>query len=288
MQRLATLFVFFCICLHLTATAEIIEAHDLDQAIEHFDRLNTNSLLLWDVDLTLILPVDRIMHPNSSFERKELKKTYFSDISEDEHDWLISQMFNSCTYGLVDEKLPDFIATIQDKKIPSIALTAISTGPFGSISSMEEWRFNQLKELGIDFSNAFPDHPRVDWHEESEDFMRFPVFFQGILCTDGIPKGFVLEAFLSYLEWTPDFVLFIDDKYSFLQSVEEVLEEMGIPFLGIHYHAAQSLTTTVDWDIAHLQYKVLLDEGVWLNDEIAQEQLLENSSLKTEEMLLKK
>lgn len=281
MQRLTSLFVIFCISLHLTASAEIIEAHNLDQAVEYFDRLNTNSLLLWDVDLTLILPTDRIMHPNSSFERKELKKTYFTDISEDEHEWLISQMFNSCTYGLVDEKLPNFIASMQNKNIPSIALTAISTGPFGAISSMEEWRFDQLKELGIDFSNAFPDHPRVDWYDESENFVRSPVFFQGILCTDGIPKGFVLEAFLSYLEWTPDFVLFIDDKYSFLKSVEEILDEMGIPFVGIHYHAAESLKTTVDWEIAHHQYQVLLDKGVWLNDEIAQEQLLEISSLDT-------
>ena len=56
----------------------------------------------------------------------------------------------------MDEKILNLLEMIKQRKIKTIALTAIPTGKFGGIPNAEEWRVTQLDSLGINFNGHFP------------------------------------------------------------------------------------------------------------------------------------
>lgn len=273
---LSSLFIAVQTCL----SGIIVEADDLDNVLTHLQDLNSQTLVLWDVDETLITPQDQIYHPNSAKLRSELIQQYFFDKSVEEKYIFLSQMLNTSFYRLVDSRLPSLISDLQAQGIRVMALTAMWTGSLGIIPCMEEWRYNQLKLHNIDFSPIFPEHSRIEWSEMMRCWDRSkwnswtvsvgnPVYHEGILITDGPDKGLVLVSFLNKVEWKPERVIFIDDHLSFLQSVQESMDEMGIDFTGIHFRALEKEMPSIDHDIAHLQFQHIANNGVWLTDEQA-------------------
>ena len=81
----------------------------------------------------------------------------------------------------------EMIATLKQKSIPMIAFTAMCMVSYGKIGSMEQWRVNQLRALGIDFSSAFPQFAKLEWAEMFPD-MGYPAFKEGVLCSDRMLK----------------------------------------------------------------------------------------------------
>lgn len=255
-------------CLLTPVYSEIIKASDLKEITTYLQKLDTQSLLLWDVDETLIMPHDQVLQPKNEHIAKELHHHYLGQKSREERHWLFSQILNYTPYQLIDPTAPQLIASLQQKAIPMIAFTAMRTGTLGVIPSMENWRFQQLKNLGIDFSAMFPQYSGLTWHEDFLD-EGSPVFKAGILCSDRLEKGPVLATFLQKINWNPTQVIFIDDCLEFLMSVEEALQDLDIPFIGIHYQAAYSFPSTINMEIAHLQYQILVDQGKWVTDQEA-------------------
>ena len=264
---LRTFFSFLLIGLSIGSplSSKIIEAHDLDTLHEHFKSLDSQSLLLWDVDETLMIPSDAILKPCNVDFLDFLIGTYFSNKSKDEAKLLFSQIYHRSAFCLVDLRSVELIASLKSRSIPMIAFTAMRTGSYGKITSMEEWRVNHLRALGIDFSSTFPQHDKLKW-AEMFPYMGYPAFKEGVLCSDRMPKGIVLASFLEKINYQPNQIIFIDDNLDFLESVDEEMEEMKIPFIGIHYRAVELLEPFLDEELAHHQFHVLTTEGTWLPD----------------------
>lgn len=275
MFRLLLIFTTFCLSFSSTLSSKIIETYDLDSVQEYFQNLTSQSLLLWDVDSTLIYPTDQILRPINDDRLEDFIALYFNGKTREERHWLFSLVHHRCSFSLVDTRSVELIASLHSRSIPMIAFTAMRTGPYGKIPSMEEWRVNQLRLLGIDFSTVFPQHSELEW-EEYSPFLGYPAFKEGVLCSDSLPKGGVLTSFLQKIDWKPDQVLFIDDQPDFLASVEKAMEAMKIPFIGIHYRAVEKLEPLNDEEMAHHQFRVLINEGIWLSDEEAKSSLVEN------------
>lgn len=261
------LFTLWAICTSLCASlsSEIIEAYDLSELADHFQTLDAQSLLLWDVDSTLIVPADQVLSPGNEDFREELETQYLGSKTYQEVGWLVSKIFHRMSFCLVDEQVVDLISTLRNRSIPMLGFTAMETGPFGVIESMEEWRINQLRDLGIDFSAVFPQHSDLEW-EETSPFYGYPAFREGILCSDRLPKGVVLTTFLQKIEWRPTRILFIDDNLNFLKSVDTAMEALNIPFIGVHYRAVERIKSPLDEELAHHQFHLLINEQVWLPD----------------------
>lgn len=177
-------------------------------------------------------------------------------------------------FCLVEEEAVSLISSLQMRSIPMLGLTAMRTGSYGIIASMEEWRVNQLRHLGIDFSSLYPRHSKMSWEEISPAAGR-PAFREGIICCDRVPKGVVLTTFFQKIDWLPKQVLFIDDNFSFLRSVEESMEALNIPFTGVHYRAVEHMEAPLDEELAHHQFQILINEERWLPDAEAKASLLE-------------
>jgi hypothetical protein len=267
MSRMMMFFWIICFSFNASASAEIIEAYSLEEVKSYFDTLDSHSLVMWDVDHTLIVPADRVLRPGNEAIARQLGLQYMGKKSTEKWRELSSQLLNCLSYTLVDSDLPSLIISLQKKKIPVMAFTAMRTGKYGIIPSMENWRIQQLKQFEIDFSRFLPHHSGLSWQENTRGT---PAFKEGILCSDGLNKGQVLDNFLKKIDWKPTYVIFFDDVLECLTSVEKTLNALNIPFIGIHFHAAKSLGSPVDMEIAHYQYKNLVEKGIWPSDQEAQ------------------
>lgn len=260
---LISFLCFFSFSFHLSA--KIIEAIYLEQIQESFHQLDDQSLVIWDVDHTLIFPSDSVLRPGNEAIAKELRQLYIGEKSREKWIKIISQVLSKASYQCVDPQLPSLIASLHKKNIPTMAFTAMRTGSYGIIHSMENWRINQLKCLGIDFSHFFPQHSELTWQEPAFKYGH-PTFKAGILCSDHLPKGPVLKTFLKFIHLKPTQVVFIDDTLACLVSVENIMNELNVPFIGIHYQATKQMQSSINIEIAHYQYLILAEKGIWLTD----------------------
>ncbi len=273
---LQTIIITFCFSFSsFGLLAKIIEAHTIHQIEKNFDRLSTRSLLIWDVDHTLICPKDKILSFGNEALALELSMRHFKTTDNQKWSHLISLIFSQSSYRLVNPKIAELISSIQAKGIPTMAFTALGTGTFGNIECLENMREHQLKKHKIDFTPFLSHCLSSEWGEIFFENYK-PRFKNGILYSDRLDKGIVFEKFFKELKWQPDLIIFIDDTYQCLTSVGKILKKLRIPYLGIHYLESKNSPVQVNNDIANLQYQILSEKEIWLSDEEAESQLHSN------------
>lgn len=244
-------------------SARIIHAPDLEVIKQEINLLDENALVVFDVDLTLIAPTDAVLKPCGDFFLHNFINA--TNIPIEQLQILISKISLQSKVTLLDEKILTILNKLKQNKIKTIALTAIRTGPFGAIACVEKWRFEQLKDLGINFSWSFPEIDFLKLPGFDEE-ITFPVFKKGIIGTAGHPKGEVLMAFLNDRNWKPSQVIFVDDRLNYIYSVERAMEVANIPVVSFYYTPAFDLPCDLDEKVASYQLEYLFKNGEWLSD----------------------
>ena len=177
---------------------------------------------------------------------------------------------------LVDPSVLPLLKWLRDNRIPTIALTLAEAGRLGVIPSMADWRLNEMKELGLVFDWSFPHLGYTEFAKEPGR-STVPAYKGGVLFSARHAKGTIFKAFLEKVNWTPTKIVFIDDNLSFLQSVDAVAQELGIPFVGIHYTGADHLPCVVNEKVAEFQFRYLASHGDWLSDQDAVERMTQGN-----------
>lgn len=266
---------FFLTLLSMLCTifchAHIIPIDNLDFFEKAVEQSNQQSLVLFDVDETLIIPKDLILRPTAwniwnKYAKETIENPAICAPEKEGKEYLLGQIFSKIEFEIVDPKVIDIISSLQERRIKTIAFTKMSTGVLGAIPSLEDWRINQLKDHNIDFSLAFPQHSEIKI-EPLEPNGRTSLFKQGVLYSNKQDKGPVLTAFLERIEWKPSKVLFLDNRIDYLQTVETALDGTGIEFIGFHYREMERRPCTVDENIAKYQLEHLAKTGEWLSDD---------------------
>jgi proline iminopeptidase len=252
---------------------------NLEDFSEAINELTENDMVIFDVDNTLILPRDLILRTeNQGFLTKLSEEILINPeiVIPDKWDrnYLSSKTLLSAESMIVDPKIPSLIKKLQEKGVKTIALTAMQTGAHGLIESMEDWRIQQLKLHGIDFSATFPELDFLAFDEISRENSH-PTFKSGVLSSGSHTKGEVLIAFLVHLNWKPKRIFMVDDKIEYLETVRFELETIDVDFRGFHYTAVEHLTSTLDENVARLQFQYLALYGEWLSDQQAKATLLD-------------
>lgn len=263
------LWLFASCVLAVQLFATITETANLQPLEKLIPQLDEHSLVLFDVDETLIIPEDVILRPCAKEQAEKLTKdilenTKFVRKGKYKDGYLLSKVFSKMKFIIIDPTVLSLIQQLQQKGVKTIAFTAMQTGPFGVIPNMENWRIQQLHALGIDFSSAFPNHPYTALKTTIKG--PNPLFKQGVLATDNVPKGTVLKTFLDIIRWKPTKVVFIDNSLANLKTVETALGELKIDFIGFHYTAANTYPCQVDLKLAEIQFRHLAEFGEWLRD----------------------
>ena len=244
--------------------AVVVEAPSLETIEKELKNLDENSLVVLDVDYTLIVPNDRIL---SACGEEHFQK-FLRKLREmgNQGEILGSKIALQSRVSLIDERIHHILEFLKQKNIKVIALTAMQTGKYGQIPSVEEWRVNQLRSVGIDLSWAFPNVDSVVLEEIEGGKGTLPVFKQGILASAKYPKGEVLVTFLRRMQWRPSKIYFVDDRMEFINSVEIELDKENIPHVSFHYTTVTDRPCQLDEQLADFQFNHLLEKGEWLND----------------------
>ncbi len=233
----------------------------------NWEILPPKTLVIFDIDETLITPADILLKPiGGNFKGWEMIKP---DESEQFTNYL-SIMLSSTNYILVDNEAPSVIQRLPQKGVFAMGLTACSTGSVGVIQSMEKWRIDQLKAVGIDFSPFFDEE--FIFSDLVDDRSRPPLFKNGILFTGDFQapqqstKGQLFDVFLDRISWKPEQIVFIDDDKKHLDAMLQEMNRRGIP---LQRYLIVKPSPQLDEKVAQLQLQTLLDSNKWVSDKEA-------------------
>lgn len=239
-----------------------------------FNNIEQEAMVIFDVDQVLIERSCKVFWGKTEKEHGQwLNKLYDEVFKKAKHDpfYYFSIMLSQDTPVIIEPYIADIIGQLQNRGVTVIALTTTNTGSCFTIPSLPIWRFNKLKEVGIDFSTPgitnmeFPELPS----KSPEESGKYPVFYNGILYTGDASKGDVLTAFLEHTKLKPTRVIFFDDKRANLESVSQAMHNLGIPFTGYEYLGGSYIPGELDKELASYQLHYLIDHETWLSEDEA-------------------
>lgn len=265
-----------CILYISTVQGVIFEVNDLSKFKEEATKLDTCSLVLFDVDYTLLTPKDASLKPCG----KALRRQYLFVLDPRRREWLQSIMALEGEEVLMNREFPPLIQQMQKNRIPVIGLTALETGKYGKIVNSEDWRINQLRKFDIDFTSTVCDKENIIFCESTPHNGHYPIFKNGILFTNRLPKGEVLIAFLEKIDWKPNKILFMDDSIDQLKSVESAANTLDVEFIGFHYIAAETNPCEFNQALGEFQFQNLVENEQWLPDAEAKKALKQRGDIK--------
>lgn len=262
--------LFYILSILLTyqnISAGIKTIWSLNEAKSIFDSLDKNALVIFDIDDTLIVAQDKIRRKNPKHLIAEFTKKHFDDLhlpaKRKEHLASIRKKMTIRT--LMETSSPAIIQDLQSRGIKVIALTHLYAGSYGIIDRLEEWRFNQLYDMGIDFSINNPID--IVFQNLPTTRNQHPNIYKGIFVTaESCLKGEALAALIEKLEYKPSLIVFIDDCEIQIQSVSQALAKLEIPSICYHYRAAEACDNNIDIEVAKFQYQYLITNEKWLSD----------------------
>ncbi|AIK97072.1 DUF2608 domain-containing protein [Candidatus Odyssella acanthamoebae] len=247
--------------------------HDFSSLNSLVEDSTPDTLFIFDVDYVLLIPQDRVFWPVGRDIALKLYNLLIDPLPKDLREKLISITLQQAKVQLMDEGLPFLFSQLLAKNRKFIALTACDVGQRGEIEKLEDWRCNQLKELGFIFDISFPQQQRIVLDQLPAQPYSYPVFQEGVIFSTNYPKGEALGAFLDLISFKPDLIIFIDDKIEHLQSVHKATKVRHINYRGFHFRKAYSVEGSLDEKIVEMQYKHLLNNLRWLSDQEAKELL---------------
>lgn len=227
----------------------------------NFDAIETDMLVLFDVDETLIQPTDVYMVNEHGKHAKDLRMRLQSQHPEIT-DWseFIGISLIQPERPLTEPTIIEKIAKLQARGVNVVACTAMNTGKYPMVETLQDWRYHHLSSLGFhgSFANRIFDLP-TEAHN--------PVFYKGILVTDLQLKGPIVIKFLETMHLKPKKIIFFDDNMEQLKSVQKSCTEHIIAFQGYHYNGA----IEKPWDEALIQFQAeyLIEHKQWLSDDKA-------------------
>ncbi len=259
----------------MNSPASISEIITLDSFKQEILRQDGESLVIFDVDGTLITPKDPFFRDTINLPEncrsilQHFKMDLFlkEEILKHWNEYWISKIFMKMEFLTVDPEFSLLVQELQDRRINTIAITAITPHSFGLITSMADWRIKQLKQLNFDFGLSFKSFSPSLFLLESGN----PVFKNGIIFSDTSSKEKALAALLEAIKWLPSKIVFIDDRMHSLKSVEEMAGKLGIPFAGFLYKGSEILSNSFDEEIAALRFLHLAEKGEWLTEQEAKD-----------------
>ncbi len=238
MKRIA--FYIYCILQVLVCHAAAVEVKTVDELQSYFVDADPNTLAVFDVDMVLVQP------DNPAFQMPNIKryghiaKRIMGELPSDKQMVFLALMTVSSKTILIDDKMPSLFHTLIVKKVPAIALTANLTGEFCGIKNMQMWRYNTLKELGIDFSKTSPAKTPIVFSELTSYRGNYTTYIDGMMFVNGkdVTKGEALIAFFDKAGYRPSKIIFVDDREENVKSVEQAAATLGIAYTGIHFLGA--------------------------------------------------
>jgi|GEM_PF-961299 hypothetical protein len=263
MKFIYVLAIFCLSCISQANAFQCFSTSDFNEIELLVKEADQDTLVLWDVDQTLLTPNDPILKPKweKLLDQWLGGKKFIFDRSGKKR-YIFREILMSAPHSVLDHDSPSLIKNLQKKQIPVIAFSAAVGGKIGKTDSFIDWRIEELKRFDFDFSSSFSHIDTLTLPKDS--YNEFPpIYKSGVLLTSLHDKGPVLIDFFEAIQWTPKKVIFIDDQMANIESVAQSLGE-EIEVIGIYYTAASELPCELNEEKAHFQVEHFLKTGQWL------------------------
>jgi hypothetical protein len=223
--------------------SEIKQVGTMKEIAHHFEQLDKKDLAVFDLDDVLVQPDNPASQMANMKKHKEVFIKIIGPLSPEKIDILFVVSTLDSFPILIDPHSLQVLENLSKKQVPTMGLTANFTGKFLHVDCLEDWKIQQIKKLGFDFSTNSPHKGKIVFHNLPQ-FLNNPVIYkEGILFSNGrtVSKGEALVAFLKTTQYVPQKVLFMDDREENLKKVELALRELNphIVYTGVHYTAAK-------------------------------------------------
>lgn len=226
----------------------------------------TDTSIFFDVDDTFLTPKSKTFRKapyNKMIDRIKENKSNYDNYEEIVSNWRLQRKVI-----LIDEEWAEVINKLK-AKFPVYALTQMNTGEFGNILSMQDWRYKELKSLGIEFSDN--EELAACSSGQKDD----AICYKGIFITGNHSKSGTLSKFSD--ELNTSFIVFVDDREKHVEDVRDYCKKNKIGFLGILFDGLKHLTGEPDLKLAAFQESYLIENAKWLEDEEAYKLMVVNN-----------
>ncbi|MDP1836512.1 MAG: DUF2608 domain-containing protein [Chlamydiales bacterium] len=150
---------------------------------------------------------------------------------------------------LFDPDAEAMVNYLQENGVKVLALT-------NRYTEMAYSTHRNMRSVGIDFARTAP-FPEDCWIKEATSPSKYieGIIFNGLLNF----KGDTLATFLKQIDYRPKKLIYIEDKLKHLSQVQKCIQDMGIPFLGIHFGALALQRESYQPELAALQVRFFED-----------------------------
>lgn len=261
MSKLFLTLISFSLISCATLSALIIETHNIQDITPY---IGQRSLILFNIAEVI---TDSTVSLGSSPWRKYIKsqtRNYGDDLQNRVHDTLTLMIAQKIQHRPVEAITPTLIDSLQKQGIAVAALTSRGRSEWYTteVPGIDDLTEQMLKSMGIDFSlSKLPFLSSIDPNEELLNHYR-----NGIFYSNHMDKGPFLLELLQASKYRPQNIIVIDDKRDSLESVERVMNELGLPFLGFWYRRTSLDRHDFSPMVAHVQMQQLLDGKRVTND----------------------
>ena len=233
MKKIISFIFVILSSFHATCFAEIMKTNDTKIIEQTLQSIDTDTLVIFDVDDVLMHASDQILKSKNADACKVLVKKLKQQVEKEKIQDVTSIILLTRKNSPVDPKMVSVIEDLQKSGIKVLALTNCATGKFGLIPNAENWRIAELHKHGYYFDKSWKNLKDINL----KPLMKItndanPVYKAGVVFVDQTgEKGPVLDAFLAYSATKPKKIIFIDDKSKNLVSVEEFARQHNIEFV---------------------------------------------------------
>lgn len=239
--------VFLSLSLYILSiwglSAQVINTTTIKDAEAYIDE---DSWFLVDLDNTLFQAKQALGH--TDWFEHEMKERISQGMAKDEAisdfnpHWVESQKI--CEVIPVEEHTPAFIQKLQNK---GYIVMGFTHRPCSVIDST----LRQAQSIGVNFAHSSLLQQDVIIPSKKDQAMHT----QGIIFSGSHnSKGEILDALFQMAGKRPKKIVFIDDKDYNISSLENLLKETDIEYVGIHYRGVDNQPKIFHPEIAKVQF----------------------------------
>lgn len=256
----------FLLVLLLLFTIQIhCEIFEIQHFQEIYSFLTPDTLIILDIDDTL-LNTKQMLGSDEWFKLRICQHQKNGLTSHESFEKTISEWEAIRHLTQMELVEPGIDKIIQDLQNEGFLVMCLTTQ--GLALATCTWR--QLLEAQIDLTHTPPCRDdcyfKVDGHGN--------LYRAGILFTSGCHKGHSLFGLLDIIGYTPQRILFVNDKKSHLIPVEEIARDRGIDFIGLRYGFSDARKAAFCEEIANYQFMYSTFSRL-ITDEEAKYQLMQ-------------
>jgi len=253
------LIIILCVCIYnhlFHANQHSKTIHSYKEIIETAERWDTSTLVLFDIDDTLIY--GPCLFPKGLLQQWLFRYPWFAQT--DQWEEYYSLMWQQADRVLLEQQVVNIIQRLQQRNVTVLGITSMETGAYGVIENMPIWRADMLKNLGVSFSDIYPD---VTFSRFTAYRTHYPELFKGILCCNQQSKMQVLDALLAYYQLKPNKIVYFDDDVQALGEIAALCKKREILFEGYNYLGSEQYHCNWDMQKALQQLDFMVQHHAW-------------------------